>query len=225
MEQDALTVAKDAKIAGELHGTPGEVHCNKLTVDLPARGKIVEFIPALRKPHETLENSEGLLSPADRARRARIYEICFGAGGSPVARVTLENAVTFASFTPDMSTYSDEDAEHLLAGLGSTSNPFLFPQKPIEQKELLNEEVEIVHRSRKKAEIWPEGSVLESDEVKSSEASQHHGHITAPCISPAGAFTLPYFQRVYLAGEGSLLAGVSFFPSSSLSCLLLNLCT
>ena len=140
-----------------------------------------------------------LLSPKDRIRRQKIFESCFGWKSPDKIKSSSNNSPLdmFSTYHQSaLAGFSSEDAFETLEyeGLANRESSFSFPQRPIEQEVLKQEEVEIEQRANRKRK-----ETLSSQNDKFAYQGDLNDHISVKEI--------PFYQRVNVGKESA--AGVS----------------
>ena len=173
----------------------------------------IQFRSSVLEPVDTAE--ESLRSPKDKARRQKIFEQCFSSTSSlPEKRgstVIIPAAVgMYSSFQDTLEAFSNDDAfDYKNLSSREQTTLFNFPQKPIEQEALRQEEVAIERRSNRKrretlsaaANVAPSDNLnLEPDKIEQSDYDDINNDLARK--QP------PFFQRVNV-GEQSSAGGVS----------------
>ena len=161
---------------------------------------------ALQEEPLLQSDREVLLSPRDRARRQKIIETCFGGSRSPKDRRRSSSSSgnnnpivkeMYSSYQNPMQAFTvsnDSVFEAFEQGLSNRETSFNFPQKPIEQLLLKQEEVEIEQRANRKRKETQQGDC--SNEVE-NELPNEDTYVKEG----------QYFQRVTVGEESAL--GVS----------------
>ena len=158
------------------------------------------------------DGSDLILSPTDRARRAKIFENCFGSASIEPSDTEskfklavqksaqkLSAVAMFTSFNDSIDNFSEED---VLSGIGERSNLFAYPHKPIEQSQLRDQEVEIEKKKKKRSISF---SHTESDGAHGAQSS------VSSDIGDKVFVESPFYHRINLHGEDNFCAGVNRF--------------
>ena len=151
----------------------------------------------------------GTLSPRDKARRQKIFEKCLGMAESKIAEANNlhEHLRKYSSFHHPsgffqnggtLEGFSDEVFDYQNLSSRDQSTLFNFPQKPIEQEALKQEELEIEKRASKKrkATVGDASITTHAQEIELQEI-----------YKDLSRKPIPFFQRVNVGEE--TFAGVS----------------
>ena len=169
----------------------------------------------------TGENPNTPMFPADRTRRAKIYENCFGA--DPVVeeskdsnfKMAVKRNASLLSAVAMLSSFNDAShaqlEEEMLKGIGGQSKLFSYPETPIVKKQLQKDEVESEKRKRTKSttSLPPADDAIFNyeDDESQERPSYHRIHLQGESAS-AGVFNL------FLYKDFNVLAKSSIFPPS-----------
>ena len=151
----------------------------------------------------------GTLSPRDKARRQKIFEKCFGMAEGKIAEANNlhEHLRKYSSFHHPsgffqhggtLEGFVDEVFDYQNLSNKDQSTLFNFPQRPIEQEALKQEELEIEKRASKKrkATVGDASITTHAQEIELQEI-----------YKDLSRKPIPFFQRVNVGEE--TFAGVS----------------
>ena len=187
---------EDQQTAYERHFN--EVDDENMTVEQQPESR---FISGVTAEPAALSALNVLLSPIDttRSRRAKILECCISPTQKSPTMDAANYTLQYSSFNQALEALNREEGFKMeLAKQQSISDPFQFPNRPIEQRVLLNEEVEMEREFNRKHG----GSLLGEPMGHDEEQAYCFQELDDIARKPA-----PGYQRVSMTGEN--VSGVS----------------